>query len=338
MSNMLANPRQILNSFLKQRKITNNDIYLKPLHGGRSGAGLFTFLLDKKVYVLRMFAEMEVREGRKREALITSAVAKYGFSPSVHYIDADYLGMIIDFVPGNTLTPKVAKKPEYIKLFAKFLSNLHALNIDKVTADGYFKRSKNWLLKAMKNQANFPSILPNLVDKINEIAAVVCSYKIPQKLIHGDLISRNIILNAGNFTLIDWPAAGFGNPYWDFIDYVDFQLFDDAEIRMFLESYFSRELKQQEWDLFVVQRPVPSLVRVIGSFAFMPDIQSKEIYNEMLNDPKLMSFNKLINDFADNKLKASQTEITCAFLKEAQRQLTSKEFQEAYSRLSHGPT
>lgn len=246
--------------------------------------------------------------------------------------------MIIDFVPGNTLTPQVSRQPANIKLFASFLNNLHALEIDELAADGYFKRSKKWLEAAIRNKANFPSMMPDLIDKIKEIELVVSKNKIPRKLIHCDLISRNIIAFAGTFKLIDWPAAGYGNPYCDFIDFVDFHLFDESEIRLFLESYFVRELKQQEWDLFVIQRPIPSLVRVIGSFAFMPDIHSKEIYNDMLNDPKLMSFNKLINDFAENKLEASQSVISCVFLKEAQRQLTSKDFQESYRRLDQGPT
>ena len=65
--------KAVLTGFLKQQKTPEKlTPTLKPLLGGRSGAGLYTFVLEKQKYVLRMFAAMEERSGRERESKVTS--------------------------------------------------------------------------------------------------------------------------------------------------------------------------------------------------------------------------------------------------------------------------
>jgi thiamine kinase-like enzyme len=147
------------------------------------------------------------------------------------------------------------------------------------------------------------------------------------------LISRNIMFDGEKFRLVDWPASGYGNPYWDFIDFVDFQSFNKQEICLFLTEYHNREITQEEWDLFVVLRPIPSIVRVIGGFAFMPDVKSKMFYDQKRNEASLITFNQLINDFALDKMNVEHWQVTMAFLLEAERQLENEEFKSSLDRL-----
>lgn len=324
---------KVLEGFLLQENKQKMKVDLVPLLGGRSGAGLYTFKVSNKTYVLRMFAAMEELSGRKRESQITAQVAKFGFAPQVYFIDPKYKGMVIEFLPGGTLVPKESKKPENIKRFASFLNELHHLKIEDLTADGYFKRGKEWLLKAKKNEPCFPTGMDKLIKAIDEIESIVMDYPFPKRLIHSDLISRNIMFDGKDFKLVDWPASGYGNPYWDIIDYVDFQSFDKQEILLFLTSYFDRELSQEDWDLFVVLRPIPSIVRVIGGFAFMPDVKRKEFYDRKRENQNLITFHQLINDFAQDRMDVEHWEVTMAFLIEAEEQIASKEFQAAFNNL-----
>lgn len=324
----------VLDGFLKQQGITDSNVQLNPLAGGRSGAGIFTFELDNQTYVLRMFAAMEALSGRKRESKITAEVSKLGFAPVVYYVDSAFSGMVLEYLPVHTLLPAESKQPKNLELFARFLHELHHVEIERLSADGYFKRAKDWLFKAEKNRDNFPTGMDKLLEAVDEIEHVMSAHLIPERLIHSDLISRNIMFDGEQFKLVDWPASGYGNPYWDFIDFIDYQALNEQEARLFFAAYYGREITQTEWDIFVVLRPVPSIVRLIGGFAFMPDIRSKAFYDEKRQANRLPTFNQAINDFAFGQLNIEPWELTLLFLLEAERQLKSEEFKSSYARLA----
>ena len=71
------NARRILAAFLRGEQATSSQEYstdnlvLVPLIQGRSGAGIYKFILAKSDYVLRMFSPLENKDDRKREAHIS---------------------------------------------------------------------------------------------------------------------------------------------------------------------------------------------------------------------------------------------------------------------------
>lgn len=318
----------VLQGFLNS--INSKDMpILKPLTGGRSGAGIYKFSLNSKDYVLRMFAEMEEVSGREREYKVTKAVGKYGFAPKTYYVDPNYQGMVIEFLPGRTIVPADIYKKGTLASFSVFLKDLHELQInEEVVADSYIQRGQEWLNKARTKNKTLPRVIEDAVTDFEIISKVI--EKLPSNvgLIHNDLISRNIMILPNGFKLVDWPASGYGDIFWDFIDFADFLNLSKEQVKDFFSEYFQRPITQKEWDKFVIMRPIPSIVRAIGGFAFMPDLPTDEKFwsDKWQDRESLISFTTLINDFATDKMNVDNPELILVFLKEANRQISSEEF------------
>lgn len=326
-------PQKILSEYMESLGEKENP-ELTPLLGGRSGAGIYQFSYQKQKYVLRLFAAMENQVGRKREALITQVLGEQGMAPKVFYIDPNYQGMIIGFVPGETLRPSQIDEA-LLKQFALFLRTLHQTEMEKpLKSDSYFKRGREWLEKAKERQAEYPKEAEALIKQFKQLSEQLEPLLENEQLIHNDLISRNILYDGHQFTLVDWPASGVGDKFWDFIDFADFQNLSDEQAKQFMRFYFEREIKQAEWDKFVALRPIPTIVRFIGGFAFMSPLKSKEDLELRLKNNVLISFSQLMNDFAEDTMDIDNWDLVLIFLKEAQRQVNQPVFTEAVKRLS----
>lgn len=308
---------------------------LVPLTLGRSGAGLYKFTVRQQDYVLRLFSPVDHAEDRKREASVSRFVGGHPIAPKVYYTDPKFEGMIIAFLPGRTLLPKDVQTAEGMAAFAQFLRQVHALSIEGYSAKSHFERADEWLQIAKEKGVDFPEQFKKAYQAMGVVKEVLDRIPVKPVLIHNDLIPLNIMMDGTSFKLVDWPAAGMGDPFWDLIDFTVFLGFDDTQTRTFLSAYLERAVTPEEWDRFVVMRPVPSVVRAVGGFAFLKEVYPAEFYDEKCASGELVSFAKMIDDFALGQLSLSLSELICLFLNDAQRQFQDSEYLKALERLKH---
>lgn len=327
------NARRILTSFLKEKKYTPDQLLLAPLTKGRSGADLYKFSLGNHEYVLRMFSPINSYEDREREAYVSRIAGGHGIAPQVYYVDSKLEGMIIEFIPGRTILKKDLEHPEDIISFAQFLRKLHEIPMEKYEATSPLQRGDEWLSIAQKENKSFPSQFDTIAKKIDEVEEVLSNMPAQKVFIHNDLMPLNIMIDNSSYKLIDWPEAGSGHPFWDLTTFSDFNNLSDEEIKILLHEYLGRDATQKEMDLFTIMRPVSMFMRTIGGVAFDKEPRSTEFYDENLQESKLPSFRKMINDFSLGQLTLPLWQVMLICFKEAMRRVNEPKFDQALQRL-----
>ena len=328
------NARRILTSFLKDEKgITPDQLLLIPLTKGRSGAGLYRFSLGDSEYVLRMFSPINSYQDREREAYVSRVAGEHSVAPRVYYIDPKLEGIIIEFIPGLTILKNDLEHSEDIISFAKFLRKVHEIPMEKYEATSPLKRGDEWLDIAKKENKSFPSRFDAISKKIDEVEEVLLHMPAKQVFIHNDLMPLNIMIDNSLYKLVDWPEAGRGDALWDLTTFSDFNNLSDEEIMILLRGYLGREITQKEMDLFTIMRPVSTFLRTIGGIAFDKEPRSTEFYDKNIQEGKLPSFRKMIDDFSLGQLTLPLWQVTLISFIESMRQINDPNFDQALQRL-----
>ena len=139
-------------------------------------------------------------------------MALLGIGPKFKAYFPDYDLLILEYVPGITCSPEIARDTRTIKLIVKTLRQLHqskpfqGLNnpFDFIrNSVELAKQKKSWLPPDIEV---LMSNLKSLEDKLKFNPKVPC---------HMDLMIENLFLNKSNIKIIDWEYSANSDPRFD---------------------------------------------------------------------------------------------------------------------------
>ncbi len=251
----------LLCNFLKNHSLDSNlcpsKITLSPLKNGKSHATLYQFKVNRSFFILRIPPTHASFLTKAHQSFLAQQAGELGIGPKVHYIDPQFDGIILSYIPGNEAKPKDFQNEFLIDKMANVLRKLHQDNSMFPIAISPFKRFNDFLQKVTHQNDQ----ITKMKLCMDEIEQTLRFFPVPPTPTHLDLHLSNIILkNTDEIFLIDWVNGGMSDPFFDLATFSYFSELNKIRTKRFLRSYFQRDPTEIETARFNVILPVRIMV------------------------------------------------------------------------------
>lgn len=220
------------------------------LSGGMSPARLYRLSLGGRRYVLRhVLGRGGTGDARRSLACLRSA-AERGLAPCLRYSNVDSGITISDFIDAPTLAVWSRGGGDPVPLLARSLRALHSgpafpAFISVPEACGHFAAS-----------LREPCALPHVSEHLAHVAVLRAALAphIVQAPCHNDLNPGNVLVAPDRLWLVDWDAAGSGDPFHDLATLGVFVLREPEQRERLLAAYLDREPNGVERARYLLSR------------------------------------------------------------------------------------
>jgi|TARA_Y100000034_G_C6828587_1_gene373842 thiamine kinase-like enzyme len=212
--------------------------------------------VNQKKFIFRINMNSKNPDKSKKEFKALKIVEKYNIGPKAWILneskkefDSDFI--IISYIEGKTLNKiKNHLSLKMIKEIAKLSAKIHSIKLDsktnklpvlgrdyKVYFDTLDKENLRYIRNHLKNK-KFIKILEETRKKLKK-EIPFGKHKHPLVLVHGDICEQNMIINKGNYKLIDFESLGLEDPAQDIAGIItDFgKPFNEKQKEIFFEEY-----------------------------------------------------------------------------------------------------
>lgn len=256
-------------------------------------------------FIFRLNADLKNKTKSKKEFNALKIIEKSKISPKAYildesrkFFDSDFI--ILEYLDGKLCT-KV--KPYFdenmIKNLAKLLAKIHSIKItskmkrqiarDYLDYRNQIKKMESYLkyIKKNSNDYEFLGILDEIVKKLkNQIRGKTLKSKLV--LSHGDFHSGNVIINKGNFFLIDFERFEITNQASALSHiFIHFKrgIFTGKQRVVFLSEY-RKHVKTNKGIELEIDNFIP--LKIMGLFLwsvkFILKVKNNEMHKEFLSN------------------------------------------------------
>lgn len=223
----------------------DKEVRLSPLSGGLTNEN---FLVDAggERYVMRIpGASTELLSiDRANELYNTRAAATTGIGPKVleHIPDLD--GMVLEFIPGPTMSAAMLQSEPMARRMAESFKRLHAAPSFLKDFD-MFRLIEEYLRIVEEHEVRIPADYRERLPLVAEIERAVRAGALRRVSCHNDLLCENFIDDGHWLRIIDYELSGNNDPCFDLGNTAQEAGFDDDLRAVLCESYFGRLDQQQ---------------------------------------------------------------------------------------------
>ena len=220
-------------------------ITLSPLSGGLTNEN---YLVDagEERYVMRLpGASTELLSiDRANELYNTRAAASTGIGPRVleHIPGLD--AMILEFIPGPTMSAATLQSSAMAERMAGSFKRLHAAPRFRKDFD-MFRLIEEYLRIVDKHDVPIPKDYSARLPLVAEIERAVSVGALPIISCHNDLLCENFIDDGHALRIVDYELSGNNDPCFDLGNTAQEASFDDDLRATLCEAYFGRLDRQQ---------------------------------------------------------------------------------------------
>lgn len=204
-------------------------------------------------YVLRIIKESESPSRVNTELYAMKAAAQIGVAPQIHWISDDGHSILMDYVPGGTLTIESSKKPEIIGNVARLMRKVHSLPKNPFNVPGFKEHMEKFYLEHSKGSNNL-EIWEAAISIIRAGSLELEKLESPSVNTHGDLNPRNILVTPQRLYFIDWSEEMYTEPFHDlgyFSILMDYNSYEDD---LLLNNYLLRQITINEKKRFLIAK------------------------------------------------------------------------------------
>ncbi len=210
---------------------------LVPMEGGITNRN-FRLDLRGETYVLRVGGENINLLGidRAREHAASVIAARLSIGAEVVLADAGLDVMVTRHIPGPTLTPELASRPETVRGIVASIKRTH----DGPDFPGWFspfEAAVELRRLALLHGVALPAELDAAMVRLAEIDRVMGRPERPRPC-HNDLLPGNFIDDGRSIRIIDWEYAAMGDPFFDLGNLAVNLSLDRYARRALLAEYF----------------------------------------------------------------------------------------------------
>ncbi len=212
------------------------EVRIKLLAGGYSNAANVYLEIAGTPYVFRVTSEQDSPTKRNAELFAMREAAAAEAAPTIRWISADGHGILMDYIPGGTLSIEQARQPEFIVHFAHLLRKVHALPINPYWAPSFKSQMEEfyWLYSHTDSKR---SIWDDAIAIIREGALQLQNLNAPMVNTHGDLNPRNILVSDQGIYVIDWGDGMYTDPFHDLGFFSIMMDYNSTQEAFLLECY-----------------------------------------------------------------------------------------------------
>ncbi|HKW58565.1 MAG TPA: choline/ethanolamine kinase family protein [Candidatus Dormibacteraeota bacterium] len=234
------------------------EVRISPLSGGLTNEN-YLVEADGQRYVMRLPGRSTelLSIDRGNEVYNTKAAATTGIGPRVleHVPGIDV--MVLEFVPGPTMSAKTLHSPEMAARMAKSFHRLHSA--PRFLQDFNMFRLIEYYLRIVDEHAvTIPADYRDWLPTVGEIERAVGAAALEQAPCHNDLLCENFIDDGTALRIVDYELSGNNDPCFDLGNTAQEAEFDQDLRAALCEAYFGG--------------PEPRQLARMNLFALMSDV------------------------------------------------------------------
>ncbi len=181
---------------------------------------------------------------RSNELHNTRAAASTGIGPRVLEYVPQLDVMILEFIPGPTMSAQALQSERMAKRMAESFSRLHAAPRFKKDFD-MFRLIEYYLRIVEEHDVQIPADYRARLPLVEEIERAVRVGALPSVPCHNDLLCENYIDDGHWLRIVDYELSGNGDPCFDLGNTAQEAGFGDELRAILCAAYFDRQDPQQ---------------------------------------------------------------------------------------------
>jgi thiamine kinase-like enzyme len=216
------------------------DVKIQRLSGGLTNTN-FRIEIDGTPVFVRIPGESTelLAVDRENEHYNSLAGAKAGVSPQVLYYLPDEKVMVLEFLPGKTMSNASLNEPGMPTRIAESLKKLHAG--PRFLHDfNMFRLTEFYLNIAREHDVRIPERYPERMKTVQKIEAACAVQPLPAVPCHNDLLAENYIDDGKMLWLIDYEYSGNNDPCFELGNTCQELQYDETRVHEICAAYFGK--------------------------------------------------------------------------------------------------
>ena len=220
-------------------------IDIKPLSGGLTNDNYLVEVEGTK-YVMRLPGQSTelLSIDRANEVYNTKAAATTGIGPKVLEHVAGLDVMVLEFIPGPTMSAKALQSERMTARMAQSFHRLHAAPHFLQDFD-MFRLVEYYLRIVDEHGVAIPAGYRDWMPAVADIEHAVRVAALPQAPCHNDLLCENFIDDGTALRIVDYELSGNNDPCFDLGNTAQEAEFDQELRGALCEAYFGRRDERQ---------------------------------------------------------------------------------------------
>jgi thiamine kinase-like enzyme len=177
---------------------------------------------------------------RQNELHNTRAAATAGVGPKVLQVDEQTGAMLLEWLPGRTMSNEAFQAPGMPTRIAEVLRRLHAGPRFRDDFD-MFRLSERYLRLVDERAMPIPAGYREHVAQIPRIEAALEAHPLLTVPCHNDLLAENYLDDGSRLWIVDYEYSGNNDPTFELGNTAQELQFDDGRVRELCEAYFGAE-------------------------------------------------------------------------------------------------
>ena len=221
------------------------DVKLSPLSGGLTNEN-YLVEAGAKRYVMRLPGQSTelLSIDRANEVYNTKAAATTGIGPKVleHVAGVDV--MVLEFIPGPTMSAQALQSPRMAARMAQSFHRLHAA--PRFLQDfNMFRLIEYYLRIVEEHDVTIPDGYRDWLPTVADIERAVAAGALPSTPCHNDLLCENFIDDGSALRIVDYELSGNNDPCFDLGNTAQEAEFDQDLREALCEAYFGKRDPRQ---------------------------------------------------------------------------------------------
>ncbi len=298
----IATENTLENSIAKLMKVEPKQIELKRQTKGMTSSQNYSFELDGKKYVVKIFGKKCNPKYKLKEIEAAKTFSDLGLGSKLVAVGNKNSFYIREYIPGETLEYKDLKDDKVLETLAKAVRKIHGTKND-AQARGLLERAQKHCKKIAKKKIATPNGFKSSYEKFKEMLK---SLTVSNGFCHNDLNPHNIILTPeGKIYVIDFGNSGYSNIYEE-LGYVTLlNGITGEKLERFLTVYYGRNPTSEEISQVKLAQKLVCFVSAAVYFDFSETKKDKKIDINLRQErlDKLLKSNDLrsVMDYIKNE-------------------------------------
>jgi thiamine kinase-like enzyme len=222
------------------------DVHVSALSGGLTNENYLVDVEGGVRYVMRVpGASTELLSiDRANEVYNTIAAAETGIGPRVleHVPDLDV--MVLEFIPGATMSAETLQSVHMARRMAESFKRLHSAR--RFQQDfNMFRLVEAYLRIVDEHEVAIPHGYRDKLPVVAEIERAVAVHALPAVSCHNDLLCENFIDDGAALRIVDYELSGNNDPCFDLGNTAQEAIFNEDLREILCEAYFGHADPQQ---------------------------------------------------------------------------------------------
>jgi thiamine kinase-like enzyme len=244
--------------------LETGELRVTPIEAGLTNQNYRLDVGDRTLFFRRPGPATELLAvDRENELFNTRAAANAGVGPKVLQVDPKTGGLLLEWLPGRTMSNAAFQEPGMPARIAEVLRRLHAGPRFRDDFD-MFRLSERYLRLVDERSMPIPAGYRERLPQIPRIEAALGARPLPTVPCHNDLLAENYLDDGTRLWIVDYEYSGNNDPTFELGNTAQELQFDDARVRELCAAYFGADRFAREGPALLARMRLQMIMSDVG--------------------------------------------------------------------------